>query len=242
MSFHIEPISFMFETPAQAPCRSAFGIVNGLVFLAVLALGMVAYFTPLKTWLGQGELIKAQLDCLGIAAPLVFSAATALLTALGTPRLLLCSLGGLAFGFAWGLAWSQLGTLLGSYATFLFMRWRGRGYTLDYFPRLRGFSQHLEGRGLLSVILVRQLPLNGFYNTVLLGLAPVGHRDFLLGSLLGFLPLGLTACLLGAGLIQGDWLKGMHYLALALACSLGLGPWAQWLGKKKKRHQGQSLK
>lgn len=208
-------------------------IVNGGVFLAVIALGATVYFTPLKTWLAQGQLIKDQLALFGLAAPLVFTAATALLTAFGIPRLLLCSLGGMAFGFAWGLAWTLIGTLLGSYAVFLFVRWRGQDYALNRFPRLRGFSQNLESRGLLSVVLIRQLPLNGFYNTVFLGLTPVGHGDFLFGSLLGFLPLGVTACLLGAGLIQPDWLKGAHYAVLGLACSVILGFALQALAKAK---------
>ncbi len=199
------------------------GIVNGGVFIAIIVLGAAVYFTPLKTWLAQGQLIKEQLALFGMAAPAVFTAASALLTAIGAPRLLLCSLGGMAFGFAWGLAWSQLGTVLGSYATFLFVRWRGRDYALSHFPRLRKFSQNMESRGLMSVVLVRQLPLNGFYNNVFLGLTPVSHGDFILGSLLGFLPLGVTACLLGAGLIQGDLVKGVQYVALALASSVILG-------------------
>ena len=199
------------------------GIVNCGVFLAVLALGAAVYLTPLQTWLAQGQLIKEHLALFGLAAPWVFTAAAALLTALGAPRLLLCSLGGMAFGFAWGLAWAQLGTVLGSYATFLFVRWRGRDYALSRFSRLRDFSQCLESRGLLAVVLVRQLPLSGFYNNVFLGLTPVSHGEFLLGSLLGYLPLGVTACLLGAGLIQANWLAGVHYAVLGLVCSLALG-------------------
>lgn len=208
-------------------------IVNSGVFLAALALGVFVYFTPLKTWLAQGQLIKEQLALFGLGAPWVFTAAAALLTAIGLPRLLLCSLGGMAFGFAWGLAFAQLGTVLGSYATFLFVRWRGRDYTLEHLPRLRKFSQSLEGRGLLAVVLMRQVPVSGFYNTVLLGLTPVGHTDFLLGSFLGFLPLGVTACLLGAGLIQADWMRGVQYLALGLACSIVLGYALRRLAKAK---------
>jgi uncharacterized membrane protein YdjX (TVP38/TMEM64 family) len=135
----------------------------------------------------------------------------------------LCSLGGMSFGFTWGLAWTQLGTVLGSYFTFLFVRRSGREFTLSHFPRLRNFSQGLESRGLLSVMVVRQLPLNGFFNTVFLGLTGVSHGAFLLGSLLGFLPLGVTACLLGSGLIQSDAVKGVQYAVIALACSVILG-------------------
>lgn len=206
------------------PARTRWlGVVNGGVFLATLALGAVVYFTPLKTWLAEGETIKAHLQWFGIGAPAVFIAAAAVLTAVGLPRLLICSLGGMAFGFGFGLAWTLLATLLGSYATFLLVRWRGRAYTLDHFPRLRELAHGLESRGLMAVLLIRQLPVSGFYNTVLLALTPVSHRDFLLGSLLGFVPLGATACLLGAGLIQGDALKGVQYVALALACSVVLG-------------------
>ncbi|NJD08342.1 MAG: TVP38/TMEM64 family protein [Methylococcaceae bacterium] len=208
--------------PPEAPSKST-GIVSGTVFLAVIALGAVAYLTPLRTWLAEGELIKQELTQLGIWAPLVFTIAAALLTAIGMPRLLLCSLGGLAFGFASGLLWTEVATVLGSYATFVFVRQRGSDYALTRFPRLQGFSRQLETKGIMAVILLRQLPMNGFYNNVFLGLTPVSHRDFLIGSLVGYLPLGLTACLIGAGLLQPDFSKSMQYLLLALVLSLGLG-------------------
>jgi len=197
--------------------------MNGSVFLLVIVLGAAVYLTPLKSWLDQGQLIKDQLGSFGSAAPLVFTIGAALLTAIGATRLLLCSLGGMTFGFVWGLLWSQIGTLTGSYAIFLFVHSRGRDYALQRFPRLRRFSDKLESQGLLSVRVLRQLPLNGFYNSVFLGLTPVRHWDFVFGSLLGFLPLGVTACLIGAGLIQADFAKGVQYVALALACSAVFG-------------------
>jgi uncharacterized membrane protein YdjX (TVP38/TMEM64 family) len=228
----------MCEQPGSQPSAGHWvGIINGGVFLAVLALGAAIYLTPLQSWLAQGQPIKEHLALFGLAAPLVFTAAAALLAAVGVPRLLLCSLGGVVFGFAWGLAWSQLATVLGSYATFLFVRWRGQAYALSHFPRLRGLSQHIERRGLLAVVLIRQLPVTGFYNTALLGLTPVNHRDFLLGSVLGFLPMGLPACLLGAGLIQSDWLKGLQYGVLGLACSAALGLALKRLARRKAAHE-----
>ena len=94
---------------------------------------------------------------------------------------------------------------------------------MRHWPHLRGFSQRMDARGVMSVVLIRQLPIHGFCNNVLLGLAPVSHGDFLFGSLVGFLPLGITASLLGAGLIQRDLLQGVRYLGLGLACSVVLG-------------------
>jgi uncharacterized membrane protein YdjX (TVP38/TMEM64 family) len=118
--------------------------------------------------------------------------------------------------------WSEIATVLGSYITFLFVRWRGRDYVLRQFPRIRRFSDRLQDQGLWSVLFIRQLPINGFYNNVLLGLMPVTHGEFIFGSLLGFLPLGITACLLGAGILQGDIYKSVQYIALAMICSVGL--------------------
>ncbi|MGX2041940.1 TVP38/TMEM64 family protein [Methylocaldum sp. MU1018] len=199
------------------------GILHGASFAVVLALGGAFYFTPLKNWLAQGMMLKDELAGYGLAAPLVFTAAGAVLTAVGAPRLILCSLGGLAFGFAWGLFWSQLATVLGSFATFLLIRRFGVG---DRLKRLRQFDRltgPIERNGILAVVLVRQLPLNGFYNNVLLGMTRVGHLDFLVGSFIGFLPMGITACLIGAGLFQADLSKSVEYVALTLVSSITLG-------------------
>jgi uncharacterized membrane protein YdjX (TVP38/TMEM64 family) len=227
------PLPFFIKTSApvsdnlhplgkQRSNRIADAVSSG-IFLAMTGLGLAIYLSPLRVWLADGQFIKDCLALLGIAAPLAFTLATAFLTAIGIPRLLLGSLGGMAFGFAWGLAWSQLGTLMGSYGIFLFIRWRGRRYAMHNFPCLRRFSQGVKSRGIMAVAILRQLPINGFYNTVLLGLTPVGHGDFLLGSFLGFLPLGISASLLGAGLMQRDLLQGVQYITLGLAASAMLG-------------------
>jgi len=198
-------------------------VLRGASFAAVLALGVAFYFTPLKGWLAQAAMLKAELEGYGLAAPLVFTAAGAVLTAIGAPRLILCSLGGLAFGFAWGLAWSQLATVLGSYATLLLVRRFGAGHGLKKVRQFERLVRQIERNGVVAVVLIRQLPISGFYNNVLLGMTDVGHLDFLAGSFIGFLPMGITACLIGAGLLQTDFAKAAEYIALALASSAMLG-------------------
>lgn len=204
-------------------------LMKSLTLALLLGCGLLVYLTPLKAWLEQGQLIVAQLAALGYWAPLAYVLAGAVLAAAGMPRLLICSLGGLAFGFAWGLAWSHLATLLGSYATFLFVRWGGRDWSLDHFPRLRGFTGQMHQRGVLAVLLIRQLPMAGFYNNLLLGLTPVNHRDFWIGSFFGFLPMGVTASLLGAGMIQADAAQAARYMALAAVSFGALGLALKWL-------------
>lgn len=208
-----------------------------VLLTAVLFGGVILLAAPqIREWLGEEKALSLWIKGFGAWAPAAYVTASALLMAVGVPRLLLCSVAGLAFGFGWGLAWSQAGTLLGSYLTFLFVRWGGRDWSLEHFQRLKPFVHALEERGVLAVLLIRQLPMSGFYNNLLLGVTGVSHRDFLLGSFLGFLPMGITASLLGAGLIQADAAHTLQYLTLAALsfALLGLGgKW--WLLAQRRR-------
>ncbi|CAI8944687.1 TVP38/TMEM64 family protein [Methylocaldum szegediense] len=199
------------------------GIFRYASVAGLLSLGVVFYFTPLKAWLADGLMLKAELASYGLAAPLIFTSAGAVLTAIGAPRLILCSLGGLVFGFAWGLVWSQLATVLGSYLTLLLVRRFRIGYGLRKVRQFERLVRQIACNGVLAVVLIRQLPLNNFYNNVLLGLTDVRHVDFLVGSLIGFLPMGITACLIGAGLLQTDFARAAEYISLGFASSVILG-------------------
>jgi uncharacterized membrane protein YdjX (TVP38/TMEM64 family) len=214
---------------AQSVQKQNGGLLQGIFFLLLLGLGVAVYFTPLKSWLSQGQILKEQLASFGLAAPLVFMALAALLTAIGAPRLLLCSLAGMVFGFAEGLLWSQTGTLLGSYGVFLFARRFGARYELSNFRSFARFSGLIEKNGVISVLLIRQLPMSGFYNNLFMGLTRIRHWEFLTGSLLGFMPLGITACLIGAGILQSDFAKAGEYIALGLALSVISGYLLKWL-------------
>ena len=190
-------------------------IAGSSLLLLVVVCSLLIYSTPMKDLLGEDQQVKSWLAATGSAAPAVFTLATALLTAVGMPRLLFCSVAGLVFGFTWGFVWSHLGTLLGAYATFLFARWSGRAYILQRFPRIKAWSEPIQQRGWLSVLIIRQLPVSGLYNDILLGLSSVGHGDFWIGSAFGFLPLGVAATLIGAGVVKADMAQLAQYLALA---------------------------
>jgi len=186
------------------------------VLIAVLAL---AWFTPLRTLFSEPQEISERLRALGPVAPLVFTLAVAVLVALGVPRLILCAAGGLTFGFLEGLLWSQVGTLLGSYATFLFARWSGRGYLLQRFPALARYESAVSGGGVWAVVLARQIPATGLFINLILGITRVGHREFLLGTLIGALPEAVPVTLAGAGVAQGSLGRATLYLSLALVAA-----------------------
>lgn len=207
--------------------------------LIVLLVGSVPllFAIPLDGWQSHVQDLKARFDALGESAPLVFTLITTVSIAFGAPRLIFCALGGLLFGFAWGFALSQLGTMIGEYATFLFARWTARAYLLEKFPRLRSLSTRMQGTGWWSVVLVRQMPISGLYNDFLLGLSPVSHRDFWIGSALGFLPLGVTASLIGAGMMQADLAELGRYLALAAVSFFLLNASWNWVVSQARKQQ-----
>jgi uncharacterized membrane protein YdjX (TVP38/TMEM64 family) len=188
-------------------------VTVSILLLFLVACSFLAYSSLLQDLLSQDLQIKSLLAATGAAAPIVFVLATAMLTAVGMPRLIFCSVAGAIFGFSWGFVWSQLGTLLGAYSIFLFARWSGRAYIQQWFPKIESWSKPIGQKGWLSVLLIRQLPVGGLYNDILLGLSTVRSIDFWIGSAIGFLPLGVTATLVGAGVVNADLSQIAHYFA-----------------------------
>jgi len=210
-------------------------IAIGSLLIAVLGCSFLIYSMPLKEVLSQSQQIKLWLAETGYAAPAVFTLAAALLTAIGMPRLLLCTLAGVVFGFTWGFVWSHFGTLLGAYGTFIFARWSGREYVQQKFPKIIALSQATQARGWRSVLFMRQLPISGLYNDILLGMSTVSHCDFWIGSALGFLPLGVTATLVGAGAIQADMSHLAQYLGIAAVAFFLLTVSLKWILAQRQR-------
>jgi uncharacterized membrane protein YdjX (TVP38/TMEM64 family) len=210
-------------------------IAIGSLLIAVVGCSFLIYSMPLKDVLNQSYQIKSWLAETGYAAPAVFTLAAALLTAIGMPRLLLCTLAGVVFGFTWGFVWSHFGTVLGAYGTFIFARWSGREYVQQKFPKVLALSQGTQARGWRSVLFMRQLPISGLYNDILLGMSTVSHCDFWIGTVLGFLPLGVTATLVGAGAIQADISHLAQYIGIAAGAFFLLTLSLKWILAQRQR-------
>lgn len=207
---------------------------------SALLLGLLLLASPLvlmlpwKDWMIYGDLLRHAFTQWGPWSPVLFVAATAFGTAFGLPRLIFCVMAGWLFGFEYGFAWSQLGSLLGAYGLFVLARHTRPERLLRKYPKLRALSAP-AGSGWFSVLLVRQLPLAGLYNDILLAWSPVTHRDFWIGSFIGFLPLGITASLMGAGAIQTDLAQMGRYLTVATILFLLLSVSLQWAVRRRNR-------
>jgi len=200
-----------FRLPPLKQMVKASAII--LFLLGSLAL---IYFSPLKEYLHEVGRVQDTLQRTGPWAPVLFVVITAVLVCMGVPRLLLCPIAGAVFGFVWGLVLAQLGTLLGSYGTFLFVRWGGRDFVLKRWPRLMDLTSVFERKGFAAVFLAKQLPVGGIFVNMVLALTPVRHRAFLIGTLLGILPEAIPATLLGSGTIEMMGDKGMWKTILAV--------------------------
>ena len=217
--------------------RSWIKLVISAVVVGVL-LGVV-YFSPLKDYLRRAQDLSQQIRSFGALAPLVLTLIVALLAAVGFPRSVLCILAGMALGFWSGLFWAQLGTLLGNYVLFLVARGFGRDWADRIVRKRAGLLRFSQERGITGVFLARQLPLPGLIINLLCAVLPVRQRDFLLGTIMGQLPQAIPCTLIGAGILQVSFEKGIALIGLAVVVAF-----AAWfvVGQALRRSRGASDK
>ncbi|MBK8094344.1 MAG: TVP38/TMEM64 family protein [Verrucomicrobiaceae bacterium] len=217
----------------------AFGKETRQVLLAVVMVAAflaLAHFTPVRAWIENVQVWKTMMREYGLAAHGLFFLACAGCVMLGVPRLAFCSAGGLIFGFGEGLVISLLGSTCGSYGgVFALAAW---------IPPCGGIAcgevavaeKMLRKPSVMRVFWVRQLMVPGLVLNVLLGMTPVRHSRFLLGTLLGYLPLNVAFSLVGSGLGKKDLAQSMVQLLAALAVINIAG----WLVYKMVKKQARS--
>lgn len=163
-----------------------------------------------------------------------FVVISTILTAAGVPRLLFYALGGFAFGFWEGLLWSLCSSVIGSFAAFRIARWGSREWLLEHFGKRRFFNRiaHAEPT-VASVALMRMLPVSNAIINFGLSLSHAGNRAFLIGSLIGFLPQGIVAVIIGSGIAKDVPWAGALQIGGAGILLVGLFVWT-----KRQRSRG----
>jgi len=193
-----------------------------LIMLGVVAAAFaLVYFTPVRNYLGNIQSVKFWLLSLGWVGPAVWMGIVFVLVAAGMPRLLFCPVGGLAFGFWYGLLWTQVATLAGYYVLFLFVRWGGEDFILRHWPRVGQLKKRFHGHSAaLMVFTVRQLPISGLIINFLLGLSPIRHSHFLIGTAFGILPAAIPFTLVTSGVFKLTGRNTPLYMAAAVGIFL----------------------
>jgi uncharacterized membrane protein YdjX (TVP38/TMEM64 family) len=205
--------------------------------LIVLVLGVAAclaivHLTPISHLVTDVQEWKAHIRGAGAAAPILFAGGFVALVAIGVPRLMLCTIGAVLFGFVTGALVGLFGSLFGSYGSFLFARWGGRDWVQRRVANRHRLRAMLRQPSLTTIFLVRQLPIAGIVPNLLLGMTPVPHRTFLAGTFLGYLPSTLIVALIGSGIGKGSLTHALAQMSMAMAALALLTLVVWWLRKR----------
>jgi uncharacterized membrane protein YdjX (TVP38/TMEM64 family) len=112
-------------------------------------------------------------------------------------------------------------TLAGYYVLFLFVRWGGQDFVLRHWPRVGRLKRHFHGHSAaLLVFAMRQLPISGLVINFLLGLSPIRHRHYLLGTAFGILPEAIPFTLVASGMFKLTGRNTPLYIASAVGMFL----------------------
>ncbi|MBK7562914.1 MAG: TVP38/TMEM64 family protein [Propionivibrio sp.] len=218
------------QEDAPAPELEQFAQDTSRKLLILLAVGaallLVIHATPfgehVRNWDALAELFKAG----GLKAEIYFVLISSFLIMLGTPRLLFCALGGFAFGFWQGAFWSLLSNLIGSFLAFRAARWGGKAWLTERFGQRRFFGRIAHAKPTVSsVAFIRMLPVSNAIINVGLALSHVGNRAFLLGSLIGFMPQGIVAVIIGSGMAEDVPWAGAAQIGIASVLLLAILFW-----------------
>lgn len=200
---------------------SGFHWREGIWLATLLSCVLLVYFSPIREQLTRAREIHELLDQAGPKAELAFMAGAIVITALGFPRMLVYPIGGLAFGFLWGMTWSVIALLFGGYIPFCYARWGGRGWITRRWPKMGRVADYFHERSYKTVILLRVLPMPGFLTNAFLGITRIKHSSFLLGTVLGSIPPGIPAALLGSSLIEETpFVRGTYVVLSVILFSL----------------------
>ncbi len=207
--------------------------------LILLAIGAVIllliHATPFGEQFRNWDALAHTFEGGGIKAELYFVLISSILMMFGAPRLLFCGLAGFAFGFWEGLFWSLGSSLIGSFMAFRAARWGGKDWLTERFGHRRFFGRIVHSKPTVaSVFAMRMLPVSNAIINVGLALSHVGDRAFLLGSLLGFLPQGIVAVIIGSGMATDVPWMGAAQIGLAGAVLLVTFLWTARKHRKRR--------
>lgn len=176
--------------PARRPLLGRFALLGVLALLIAAAAGLWRW-TPLGQVMNVTALthVTERLAALPFS-PVIIIAAYTLAGVLLVPVTLLIAVSGLAFGGVQGCLYALSGTMASAAISYLIGRSLGRDKVREWAgQRINGLSERLAQRGIVSVVVLRILPVAPFaVINLIAGASQIGFRDFLLGTLLGMGP------------------------------------------------------
>ena len=182
---------------SRSPARERLVGIAAFVFV-LAALAAAWQFSPLHDWLKVQALVNLgdRIEDMSLA-PVVVLGAYVIAGLLVLPVMLVITVTGIVFGPLVGGIYALAGSLLSGAVTYAIGRRLGRETVRRLAgKRLNAITRGLAKRGLLTIILVRVVPVAPYtIVNVVAGASHIGWRDFLVGTALGMLP-GIAATVL----------------------------------------------
>ncbi|WP_256991915.1 MULTISPECIES: TVP38/TMEM64 family protein [unclassified Rhodococcus (in: high G+C Gram-positive bacteria)] len=211
------------------PTRSRRGTTLKLLAAAVIVIAVVIVLSTVD--LPDPSFIRDRVASAGPWGIALFVVLYAVLSATPFPASTLTIASGLLFGLAVGATVVVFAATMGAYLGYWGARALGRGQVArTEWDRLRRLDAMLGRRGLLSVLLVRLVPLPFSLVNYAAGVSAVGQRDYVVGTMIGIVPATVAYTALGAyGTSPLSWPFAIALLAV-LAIAAGSALLARRLG------------
>lgn len=174
--------------------------IVSLAFLAAIIAALIIYWIYGENF--DMEEVKYYLRNSGIWAPIIF----VILFTLGTifiPSTPFMIVGGAFFGFKLGLLYSIIGGLFSAIIVFVVSRKLGRERVESilqhrYLKPLQKYNGRLESGGFWDLVFLRLLPIMPFnVLNIIMGVSKINIRNYIAGTLVGFLPNNALTIYLG---------------------------------------------
>lgn len=197
----------------------------GRILLVLLVIAGIAWIVAHRRSLDAASIVLAVAHY--PAAPLFFLLLHAVASLVFFPRTVLAVAAGALFGVWWGTLWAALGSVLGAVAGLLLARYVNSGLVdLESLRRLGPVLLRAQRGGWRAIAVFRLIPvIPHTLSNYVLGLTRVGFGAYVVGSLLGQLPMTIACADFGAAgqaLAAGKagWLEptliGLAVLALSV--------------------------
>lgn len=185
--------------------------------LAVGVLAWAAWQLPFQQW---AERINP------IATVMLGAALLCVLV----PRTVLSLACGALFGPFAGAAWSLSAAVIAAALTYFAGQWAGRDLLVARAgTRVKALDSWIKRRGMLAVIVVRQLPIAPFGMVgYAYGASSVRFRDFLGGTAIGGIPSSISYATIGAAAVAPDTISWLTFLPATFGIVLSTGAALYW--------------
>lgn len=159
---------------------------------------------------------------------------------LGVPGTPLTLLSGAIFNNFWGTLVALIGNTAGAVLAFLLSRYILRDYVqnkfLSKYPKIKEYETRLEKRGLITVAVLRLIPLFPFnVLNFVLGVTKIKFKDYLIGSFVGMIPGAFVFVSLGGSLSALDPMN----ITLSILGIFALIYLGKWYERKYERKSGE---